>query len=110
MNKRKKEIGKRHRNRENIQKQQKYKRQTRRKKTRRKKKRERGRDKNRKWDLKSGHNGRYNNEEKRGSFSSRRETKKEKTNGMKRGKSLFVGGKRKKMNEKENQKKEDIKN
>ena len=29
---------------------------------------------------------------------------------MKRGKSLFVGGKRKKMNEKENQKKEDIKN
>ena len=29
---------------------------------------------------------------------------------MKRGKSLFVGGKRKMMNEKENQKKEDIKN
>ena len=47
---------------------------------------------------------------KKGSFSSKRETKKEKTNGMKRGKSLFVGGKRKKMNEKENQKKEDIKN
>ena len=48
--------------------------------------------------------------EKKCSFSSKRETKKEKTNGMKRGKSLFVGGKRKKMNEKENQKKEDIKN
>ena len=47
--------------------------------------------------------------EKKGSFSSKR-NKKEKTNGMKRGKSLFVGGKRKKMNEKENQKKEDIRN
>ena len=60
---------------------------------------------NRKWDLKSGQNGRYNNGLKKGSFLFKKRNEKEKRNGMKK-RIVFCGRKKKNMNEKEDKKKE----
>ena len=75
------------------------------KKTRRQKRKWKEK-KNRKWDLKSGQNGRYNNGEKKGFFCSKRKTKKTEETEWKREK-FFCGRKKKKDERERGQKKGD---